>query len=77
MQVHQKKWSEAVQSLQQAIRGYPTSADLWEVGSLTSEISIMSSYVWSLLLLTPQFSLLLLIGLRSCLSTIKYVHSSY
>ncbi|MQM18254.1 hypothetical protein Taro_051242 [Colocasia esculenta] len=28
--VHQKKWSEAVQSLQQAIRGYPTCADLWE-----------------------------------------------
>ncbi|OMP02501.1 Tetratricopeptide TPR-1 [Corchorus capsularis] len=30
LQVHQKKWSEAVQSLQQAIRGYPTSPDLWE-----------------------------------------------
>ncbi|KAI3938059.1 hypothetical protein MKW98_018615 [Papaver atlanticum] len=27
---HQKKWTEAVQSLQQAIRGYPTCADLWE-----------------------------------------------
>ncbi|XVE94342.1 hypothetical protein REPUB_Repub02eG0001100 [Reevesia pubescens] len=30
LQVHQKKWSEAVQSLQHAIRGYPTSPDLWE-----------------------------------------------
>ncbi|KAM7521358.1 hypothetical protein LguiB_020320 [Lonicera macranthoides] len=30
LQVHQKKWSEAVHSLQHAIRGYPTSADLWE-----------------------------------------------
>lgn len=30
LQVHQSKWSEAVQSLQHAIRGYPTSADLWE-----------------------------------------------
>ncbi|XP_061354463.1 tetratricopeptide repeat protein SKI3 isoform X2 [Gastrolobium bilobum] len=30
LQVHQKKWSEAVQSLQHAIRGYPTCADLWE-----------------------------------------------
>ncbi|OMP00932.1 Tetratricopeptide-like helical [Corchorus olitorius] len=30
LQVHQKKWSEAVQSLQQAIRGYPTAPDLWE-----------------------------------------------
>ncbi|KFK42085.1 hypothetical protein AALP_AA2G209100 [Arabis alpina] len=30
LQVHQKKWSEAVQSLQHAIRGYPTNADLWE-----------------------------------------------
>ncbi|KAF3446960.1 hypothetical protein FNV43_RR12140 [Rhamnella rubrinervis] len=30
LQVHQNKWSEAVQSLQHAIRGYPTCADLWE-----------------------------------------------
>ncbi|KAF6160924.1 hypothetical protein GIB67_025459 [Kingdonia uniflora] len=30
MQVHHKKWSEAVQSLQHAIRGFPTCADLWE-----------------------------------------------
>uniref|UniRef100_A0A5B7C540 Tetratricopeptide repeat protein SKI3 n=1 Tax=Davidia involucrata TaxID=16924 RepID=A0A5B7C540_DAVIN len=30
LQLHQKKWSEAVQSLQHAIRGYPTCADLWE-----------------------------------------------
>ncbi|KAL2895169.1 Tetratricopeptide repeat protein SKI3 [Bienertia sinuspersici] len=28
--VHQKKWSEAVQSLQYAIRGTPSCADLWE-----------------------------------------------
>ncbi|XP_027149171.1 tetratricopeptide repeat protein SKI3 isoform X2 [Coffea eugenioides] len=28
--VHQKRWSEAVQKLQHAIRGYPTCADLWE-----------------------------------------------
>ncbi|KAL7128860.1 hypothetical protein ABFS83_13G022300 [Erythranthe nasuta] len=27
---HQKKWSEAIQSLQYAIRGFPTCADLWE-----------------------------------------------
>ncbi|XP_008799156.2 tetratricopeptide repeat protein SKI3 isoform X2 [Phoenix dactylifera] len=30
LQVHQKKWSEAVQNLQHAIRGYPACADLWE-----------------------------------------------
>lgn len=30
LQLHHKKWSQAVQSLQHAIRGYPTSADLWE-----------------------------------------------
>ncbi|XP_021717803.1 tetratricopeptide repeat protein SKI3-like isoform X1 [Chenopodium quinoa] len=30
LMVHQNKWSEAVQSLQHAIRGYPTCADLWE-----------------------------------------------
>ncbi|EOA34750.1 hypothetical protein CARUB_v10022321mg [Capsella rubella] len=30
IQLHQKKWSEAVQSLQHAIRGYPTMSDLWE-----------------------------------------------
>ncbi|KAK9740332.1 hypothetical protein RND81_03G027300 [Saponaria officinalis] len=33
--VHQKKWSEAVQSLQHAIRGYPSSADLWEALGLS------------------------------------------
>ncbi|XP_070056418.1 tetratricopeptide repeat protein SKI3 isoform X1 [Nicotiana tomentosiformis] len=33
--VNQKKWSEAVQSLQQAIRGYPTCADLWEALGLS------------------------------------------
>ncbi|KAL3647168.1 hypothetical protein CASFOL_008136 [Castilleja foliolosa] len=30
LQAHQKKWSEAVQSLQNAIRGFPSCADLWE-----------------------------------------------
>ncbi|KAK9269809.1 hypothetical protein L1049_025382 [Liquidambar formosana] len=30
LQVRQNKWSEAVQSLQHAIRGYPNCADLWE-----------------------------------------------
>ncbi|GER43136.1 tetratricopeptide repeat protein [Striga asiatica] len=30
LQVHQKKWSEAIQSLQHAIRGFPTCFDLWE-----------------------------------------------
>ncbi|XP_020526306.1 tetratricopeptide repeat protein SKI3 isoform X1 [Amborella trichopoda] len=30
LQVHQKKWMDAAQSLQHAVRGYPTCADLWE-----------------------------------------------
>ncbi|PKI54726.1 hypothetical protein CRG98_024926 [Punica granatum] len=30
LQVHKKKWSEAVPSLQSAIRGYPSCTDLWE-----------------------------------------------
>eukprot|EP01018_Ginkgo_biloba_P009368 Gb_35868 [translate_table: standard] len=30
IQVHQKKWSDAVGYLQHAIRGYPACADLWE-----------------------------------------------
>ncbi|KAF5462290.1 hypothetical protein F2P56_018311 [Juglans regia] len=30
VQLHQNKWSEAVLCLQYAIRGYPTSADLWQ-----------------------------------------------
>ncbi|KAG7024067.1 Tetratricopeptide repeat protein SKI3 [Cucurbita argyrosperma subsp. argyrosperma] len=30
LQVFQKKWTEAVLSLQHAIRGYPSCADLWE-----------------------------------------------
>ncbi|KAL1815719.1 hypothetical protein ACET3Z_018293 [Daucus carota] len=31
LQFYQKKYSEAVQNLQHAIRGYSTSADLWEL----------------------------------------------
>ncbi|KAI9073404.1 hypothetical protein K1719_044637, partial [Acacia pycnantha] len=30
LKVYQKKWTEAVQSLQHALRGYPTCADWWE-----------------------------------------------
>ncbi|KAK4424686.1 Tetratricopeptide repeat protein SKI3 [Sesamum alatum] len=30
LQAHQKKWSEAIQSLQHAIRGFPTCPELWE-----------------------------------------------
>ncbi|PKU77719.1 tetratricopeptide repeat protein SKI3 [Dendrobium catenatum] len=30
LQIYHKKWEEAVQSLQHAIRGYPACADLWE-----------------------------------------------
>ncbi|KAG0448733.1 hypothetical protein HPP92_027700 [Vanilla planifolia] len=30
LQVHHKKWEDAVQNLQHAIRGYPSCADLWE-----------------------------------------------
>ncbi|XP_022158433.1 tetratricopeptide repeat protein SKI3 isoform X2 [Momordica charantia] len=30
LQVYEKKWAEAVLSLQHAIRGYPSCADLWE-----------------------------------------------
>ncbi|CAM8985824.1 unnamed protein product [Rhodiola kirilowii] len=45
-QVHQKKWSEAVQSLQHAIRGYPTSADLWE--SYGRAIDLENSRVFAL-----------------------------
>ncbi|KAF4367677.1 tetratricopeptide repeat protein SKI3 [Cannabis sativa] len=30
LQLHERKWSEAVISLQHAIRGYPSCADLWE-----------------------------------------------
>lgn len=35
IQVQQKKWSDAVGSLQHAIRGYPTCADLWEALGLS------------------------------------------
>lgn len=41
LQVHQKKWSEAVHSLQHAIRGYPTCADLWEALGLAYQRSGM------------------------------------
>ncbi|KAK8471871.1 hypothetical protein PHAVU_002G054600 [Phaseolus vulgaris] len=39
LQVHKKKWCEAVQSLQHALRGYPTCANLWErLGRFTAAI---------------------------------------
>lgn len=48
LQVHQKKWSEAVQNLQQAIRGYPTSADLWEaLGLAYQRLSMFTSAIKS------------------------------
>ncbi|KAM0061737.1 putative tetratricopeptide-like helical domain superfamily [Helianthus debilis subsp. tardiflorus] len=48
LQVHQKKWSEAVQSLQQAIRGYPTSADLWEaLGLAYQRLSMFTAAIKS------------------------------
>ncbi|PWA55302.1 tetratricopeptide repeat (TPR)-like superfamily protein [Artemisia annua] len=48
LQVHQKKWSEAVQNLQQAIRGYPKSADLWEaLGLAYQRLSMFTAAVKS------------------------------
>ncbi|XP_071710201.1 tetratricopeptide repeat protein SKI3 isoform X2 [Rutidosis leptorrhynchoides] len=48
LQVHQKKWSEAVQNLQQAIRGYPTSADLWEaLGLAYQRLSMFTAAIKS------------------------------
>ncbi|KAL8474407.1 hypothetical protein ACS0TY_031035 [Phlomoides rotata] len=35
LQAHQKKWSDAIQSLQHAIRGFPTCPDLWEALGLS------------------------------------------
>lgn len=56
-QLYHRKWSEAVQSLQHAIRGYPACADLWEVvlsvlklSSLflfnLDESELIGSYIW-------------------------------
>lgn len=48
LQVHQKKWTEAVQNLQQAIRGYPTSADLWEaLGLAYQRLSMFTAAIKS------------------------------
>ncbi|KAI3757028.1 hypothetical protein L6452_04561 [Arctium lappa] len=48
LQVHQKKWSEAVHNLQQAIRGYPTSADLWEaLGLAYQRLSMFTAAIKS------------------------------
>lgn len=44
-QVHQRRWSEAVQSLQHAIRGFPACADLWEVCYLTSHSSSIFDFL--------------------------------
>lgn len=56
-QLYHRKWSEAAQSLQHAIRGYPACADLWEVvlsvlklSSLflfnLDESELIGSYIW-------------------------------
>lgn len=42
LHLHHRRWSEAVQSLQHAIRGYPTCADLWEV-SIFSDYLVLPS----------------------------------
>ncbi|GAB4861702.1 hypothetical protein Ancab_036955 [Ancistrocladus abbreviatus] len=50
--VNQKKWSEAIQSLQHAIRGFPFSADLWEEASEIAKSCTLStgniSCIWKL-----------------------------
>ncbi|KZV41354.1 tetratricopeptide repeat protein 37, partial [Dorcoceras hygrometricum] len=58
LQAHQKKWSDAIQNLQHAIRGFPECADLWEtlglsyqrMGMLTAALKVMLN---NLLLLAP------------------------
>lgn len=48
LQVYQKKYSEAVQSLQHAIRGYPTSADLWEaLGLAYQQLGMLTAAIKS------------------------------
>ncbi|KAL8088263.1 tetratricopeptide repeat protein SKI3 isoform X1 [Apium graveolens] len=48
LQVHQKKYSESVQSLQHAIRGYPTSADLWEaLGLAYQQLGMLTAAIKS------------------------------
>lgn len=48
LQLNQKKWSVAVQSLQHAIRGYPTSADLWEaLGLAYQQLGMLTAAIKS------------------------------
>ncbi|XP_017258604.1 tetratricopeptide repeat protein SKI3 isoform X2 [Daucus carota subsp. sativus] len=48
LQVYQKKYSEAVQNLQHAIRGYPTSADLWEaLGLAYQQLGMLTAAIKS------------------------------
>ncbi|KAK6939145.1 hypothetical protein RJ641_032653 [Dillenia turbinata] len=44
--LHQNKWSEAVQSLQHAIRGYPSCADLWESYGRATELEESRVFAW-------------------------------
>ncbi|KAL0375668.1 UNVERIFIED_CONTAM: Tetratricopeptide repeat protein SKI3 [Sesamum calycinum] len=44
---HKKKWSEAIQSLQHAIRGFPMSPDLWE--SYGRAVELDNSRVFALI----------------------------
>lgn len=72
LQAHQGKWSEAVQSLQHAIRGFPTCADLWEVLSWC----LLSRFLMGccFLVLTLFSSSCAFAGLGSCLRANGHVY---
>lgn len=77
LQAHLKKWSEAIQSLQHAIRGYPTSADLWEVLNhhllvydfLISQVFVLFENVSVIVLSLTFFDVHNYADVRSCLWT--------
>lgn len=91
VQLHQNKWSEAVQCLQHAIRGYPTCADLWQVCLLHYSIHThtffhecmrKSMYIFYVLIefgFAFQMSSIniFLLGSGSCLSALGQIYRCY
>lgn len=72
LQLHQNKCSEAVQSLQHAIRGYPTSPILWEVCAITHLCPALLVHLLATWL--PHSFSIIVSGSWPCLPATRQVH---
>lgn len=81
LQLHQNKCSDAVHSLQHAIRGYPTSAHLWEVLIHAHFVVIVYlSFASASNILNTQLShpsQILFVGSWPCVPATRQVHCCF